>query len=52
MTGKIKGQPNSHKRFRVKRDVVGGDILASFDTIEEAISPHYARQVGECGLDG
>ena len=38
MIGKIEHPPSPHKRFRVKRDAQGGDILASFDTVEEAVS--------------
>jgi hypothetical protein len=38
MIGKIEHPPSPHKRFRVRRDAQGGDILASFDTVEEAIS--------------
>jgi hypothetical protein len=38
MIGKIEHPTIRHKRFRVKRDAYEGDILASFDTVEEAIS--------------
>jgi hypothetical protein len=38
MTNKIEGAPSEHKRFRIRRDAQGGDILASFDTLEEAVS--------------
>jgi hypothetical protein len=38
MIGKIEHPPSPHKRFRVRRDAQGGDILASFDTVEEAVS--------------
>jgi hypothetical protein len=44
MTAKIEGSPSQYKRFRVKRDAYGGDILASFDTIEEAISSVRRRR--------
>jgi hypothetical protein len=36
MTGKIEGS-TPDKRFRIKRDERAGDILASFDTLEDAI---------------
>jgi hypothetical protein len=38
MTRKIEGPPSPYKRFLVKRDAHGSDILASSDTLEEAIS--------------
>src|ERR1700722_18601426 len=37
MTDKIKGSPSQHKPFRVRRDANGSDILASFDTLEDAV---------------
>lgn len=30
------GDPSPHKRYRVMRDEPGAEVLASFDTIEEA----------------
>jgi hypothetical protein len=44
MTGKPKGSPRQYKRFRVKRDARGTAILASFDTLEEAISSVRRRR--------
>jgi len=44
MTGKIKGSRSPYKRFRVKRDAHGSDILASFDTLEDAISSVRRRR--------
>ena len=45
MTGKIKNSRSPYKRFRVKRDAPRSDVLASFDTLEEAIrSAHRRRQ--------
>ena len=38
MTDKVQGQPSQHKPFRVRRDADGSDILASSDTLEEAIA--------------
>jgi hypothetical protein len=35
MTVKIEGSPGQHKPFRVGRDAA--DILASFDTLEDAV---------------
>jgi hypothetical protein len=32
----IEGEPSPHKQFRVHRDVDGSDVLASFDTPDEA----------------
>ena len=37
MTDKIEGSPGQHKPFRVRRDAGGSDILASFDTLEDAV---------------
>jgi|GEM_PF-2438858 len=37
MKGKIEGPPTEHRRFRLKRVAHGSEVLASFDTIEEAI---------------
>ena len=36
MTDKSEGSPSQDKPFRVRRDADGSDILASFDTLEEA----------------
>jgi hypothetical protein len=38
MNVKVEGEPSPHKRFRIRRDVDGSEILASFDTLEEAIA--------------
>jgi hypothetical protein len=37
MTDKIEGSPSQHKPFRVRRDAGRSDILASFDTLEDAV---------------
>ena len=37
MTDKIEGSSSQHKPFRVRRDANGSDILASFDTLEDAV---------------
>jgi hypothetical protein len=37
MTDKIEGSPSQRKPFRVRRDAGGSDILASFDTLEDAV---------------
>ena len=37
MKDKIEGSPSQHKPFRVGRDANGSDILASFDTLEDAV---------------
>jgi hypothetical protein len=44
MTDKIEGQPSQHKPFRVRRDADGSDILASSDTLEEAIADVRRRR--------
>jgi hypothetical protein len=44
MTNKIEAAPSEHKRFRVRRDAQGSDILASFDTLEEAVSSVRRRR--------
>jgi hypothetical protein len=44
LTRKIEGPPRPSKRFCVKRDAHGSDILASFDTLEEAISSVRRRR--------
>ena len=38
MNFKVEGSPSPHKRFQVRRDAHGSDVLASFDTLEEAIA--------------
>jgi hypothetical protein len=38
VTDEIEGPPTQHKRFRVRRDPHGCEILASFDTLEKAIA--------------
>ena len=45
MTVKIEGSPGQHKPFRVGRDVA--DILASFDTLEDAVR-NVRRRRGDC----
>jgi hypothetical protein len=37
MTDEIEGSPSQHKPFRVRRDAAASDILASFDTPEDAV---------------
>jgi hypothetical protein len=44
MTDKVQGQPSQHKPFRVRRDADGSDILASSDTLEEAIADVRRRR--------
>jgi hypothetical protein len=44
MVRKTERSLSPYKRFRVTRDAHGGDILASFDTIEEAISSIRRRR--------
>jgi hypothetical protein len=44
MARKIEGPPSPYRRFRVKRDAHGSGILASFDTLEEAISSVRRRR--------
>ena len=42
---KVKDLRSPYERFRVKRDAPGSDVLASFDTLEEAIrSVRHRRQ--------
>jgi hypothetical protein len=43
-TDEIEGPPSPHKRFRVRRDPHGSDILTSFDTLEEAIADIRRRR--------
>ena len=44
MTDKIEGPPSQHRPFRVRRDADGSEILASFDTVEEAIADVRSRR--------
>jgi hypothetical protein len=44
MARKIEGPPSPYRRFCVKRDAHGSGILASFDTLEEAISSVRRRR--------
>jgi hypothetical protein len=44
VTDEIEGPPSEYKRFRVRRDPHGSDILASFDTLEEAIADIRRRR--------
>ena len=48
MTDKIEGSPSQHKPFRVRRDAGGSDILASFDTLEDAVR-NVRRAMAETG---
>jgi hypothetical protein len=44
MNVKVEGESSPHKRFRIRRDVDGSEILASFDTLEEAIAWRRRRR--------
>jgi hypothetical protein len=44
MTNKIEAAPSEHKRFRIRCDAPGSAILASFDTLEEAVSSVRRRR--------
>jgi hypothetical protein len=46
MTDKIEGSPSQHKPSRVRRDADGTDILASFDTLEDAVRNVRCRHGG------
>jgi hypothetical protein len=44
VTDEIEDPPSQHRRFRVRRDPHGSDILASFNTLEEAIADIRRRR--------
>jgi hypothetical protein len=44
MADKTEGSRSPYKRFRVKRDAHGSDVLASFDTLEDATSSVRRRR--------
>jgi hypothetical protein len=44
VTDEIEGPPSQHRRFRVRRDPRGSEILASFDTLDEAIADIRRRR--------
>jgi DNA-binding XRE family transcriptional regulator len=46
MTDKIEGSASQHKPSRVRRDADGSDILASFDTLEDAVRNVRRRHGG------
>jgi hypothetical protein len=44
MEARIEGSPGSQRRFLVLRDIDGSGVLASFDTLDEAIADVRRRR--------